>query len=208
MADSLLDLDNEALFSFPIDWNSLPAIADSFGRELLQYNLGAINYRFLTRDLNYSVQYGMTFMSKKDEYDVLNFFCERKGRYERFWIPIYAQMFTLAANITSGDYYFQIIDQNQYKTLHLYERLFIKLKTGDLITRKINSLNAPPNIFGVISAFDRNILTTDIEYFGRLILGRFDQDEIEINHETDSLGNCSLQFRELSKEYDLVFGGS
>jgi hypothetical protein len=208
MADSLLDLGSDTnIFTYAVDWSSNPSIGDDFGRETIQENQGQVAYRTLTTDLNCSVQYGFTNLSKADEYNILAFFHARQGRLERFWLPIYPQLFTLAAAISSGSNQFQIVQNSAYKMLHLYERLFIKTNSGDLITRKFLA-NPANDIFTTVSAFDRNIALADVMYFSRLILCRFDQDKIEMKHETDSVSSCSIKFKELSKEYDLAFGGS
>ena len=41
----------------------------------------------------------------------------------------------------------------------------------------------------------------DPELFGRMILCRFDQDEIELQHDTPDLSEADIAFRELPKEY-------
>ena len=82
----------------------------------------------------------------------------------------------------------------------------VLLKNGDYISRQVLGMTTSPtpphpNIMALVTPLDRVVKTTDIELFGRLILCRFDQDELELKHDTPHRSECDLSFRELPKEY-------
>lgn len=80
-----------------------------------------------------------------------------------------------------------------------HERIFMLLTTGDLITRQISSCNGTAAT--IVSPWDRAIAPHYVAMFGKLILCRFDQDELEMQYDTTEVSHCKLAFKELAKEY-------
>jgi hypothetical protein len=200
--DSLADLSSHPIFTQHPDWSNLPAVELGFGRDVLQSHLGRGRIRDLTSDLSRTIEYGFTEATKALEYYLLNFFCSRKGRNERFWLPTWYQSFTLSDTIVNGTYIFKCSDYHFDEVARWYERIFFYLKDGSLLTREVISANSATE-FVVNTAWDRDIAATDVLYFGRLLLGRFDQDELEVGHLTDKVAEIRFKFRELAKEYSL-----
>jgi hypothetical protein len=202
MSDSLLNIGTPALDIFDIrpDWTTQPSMAESQGREIIQVGRGYAGYRNLTLDINYSVSDSFFNLTKQDEYDLLSFFCDKQGMLKRFWFPMDNQSFVLSSSISSGDTHFHVNDDGFADIYQGYERLYMVLKDGSRISRLISSKTSA-TIFNVSSAFDRNIALSEILFFGRLLLARFDQDELLLQHETDDKSSCSIKFKELAKEY-------
>jgi hypothetical protein len=203
MSDSLLDLGiTPYVLTAKPDWANLPSRSQDFGRDIIQYDAGISSLRNLTNDLSQRMEYGYSSMTKEEEYYLLNFFHSRKGRLQRFWLPVYFRDFELADAITSASYILKVKDNGAYVNLKYYERVFIELYDGSLLTRQIlSSLDAETLV--MLSEWDRDIAIADVAHFGKLLLCRFDQDEIEVNHVTDEIGTTALSFQELSKEYVL-----
>jgi hypothetical protein len=201
MSDSLLDLGTTPIFPSDPDWASQPAITESTGREVIQYGKGCAKYRILTHDINYSFTLNFFNISKLYEYTLIKFFHDRKGMLERFWIPFPASTFNLSADIAATTHC-TIIDTYFADVYQGYERIYIVNLAGDKISRKISSMSGRTQI-NVSSAFPATLIS-NISLFGRILLCRFDQDELSFTHEATDKSICSIKFCELSKEYSLV----
>lgn len=202
MADSIADLgDSTDIFILKPDWTDLPKVSLSSGREVLQYNQARVSLRPLSTFTGRTIEYGFSVFDKEDEYYILNFYQTQRGRKKRFWVPLWHQEFQLAEAIVNGSYQFKINDSDFVDIVKYYERIYIYTAAGDLITRKVLS-KIDDVTYIVQTAFDRNIALADVLFFGRIILCRFEQDEVEMQHETDSVSSCSIAFKELPKEYD------
>jgi hypothetical protein len=193
-------LGTDPVFPLSPNWISQPSAGFDTGREIIQYNHAYASIRSLTLNNFRKIQYTYFLKTKAEEYSLLNFFYTQRGRLKRFWLPVNYQEFLISSPITSGDNHFHIIDSGISLILKGYERLYLVLKTGDQISRKIVSATGTTqlNISGI---FDRNISLSDIRTAGLILLVRFDQDEIELRHTTDNLSECQITFKELPDEY-------
>lgn len=202
MSNSLLDLGTDPVFTAVPNWQTSPSAGFDTGREVIQYNQAFASIRSLALNNFRTIQYSYFNRTKAEEYYLLNFFYTQRGRLKRFWLPVNYQEFSISSAITSGDNHFHITDNNFSLVLKGYERLYIVLKNGDQISRKIVSATGTTQI-NINGTFDRNIALADIRFAGLILLVRFDQDEIELKHTTDNLSECSIAFKELPNEYDL-----
>jgi len=64
--------------------------------------------------------------------------------------------------------------------------------------------------FNLESPLDRDLALADIVYFGKIVLNRFDNDEIEFAHHTSDHSDCDLMasFVEVTQEYSQNNGAS
>jgi len=201
MSDSLLDLTAGGLlpstvFTIKPCWSTRPSVElPQSGREMMQYDRATMRYRKLTTNIGWKVTMGFSTISKAELFNILKFFETQKAMCSRFWLPVRWNYFTLYESIVSGSKDFKINEASFVDIVRGIERVFILLKNGDLITRQIVTA------YTVFSAWDRNIAQTDIDIMGKLILCRFDQDEIEVQHITTDLSEIELTFQELGQEY-------
>ena len=206
--DSILDLDTSGttdILRLAPDWSNPPSTEINYGREIIQFDDAKTSIRFLTSDLGLKVTMDFFNVSRIAQYAILNFFHSHKGRLNKFWLPVPITYFNLLGTINAGAASFYLSDYNlgSYTFGNVYqgyERLCIFMNDGSLITRKISS-DIGAGEYSVLSVFDRTISSDNSILFGKLILCRFDTDEIDMSHESDSLCSCSLSFQELPKEY-------
>jgi hypothetical protein len=209
MSDSYEDLGSFPRFSITPEWSGGAGVDVFTAREPISFNNGIVSIRRLSLDKSFSVGYNFASMSKADEYQLLKFFADRKGRLERFWIPLWFNEFRLKGSIepqiVEGATEFSIEQNNFWEVFGVNIRIFIKLKNGDMITRRIKDvdLDSRTRLF-VNTPFNRDIGQSEIDCFGRYLLARFDQDELELAHTTPALSDCTLSFKELVKEYVLA----
>ena len=142
-------------------------------------------------------------MNRETEQELVNFFCQHRGKHRRFWLPIWKNSFTLATPINNGDRvieidqcYFHLVDRG-------YERIFIELTNGAFISRSISVVidNGTTEDLRLDTPMDRDITQDSIRYFGRILLVRFDTDELDLSFMSDDKTECVLKFKELTKEY-------
>ena len=147
--------------------------------------------------------YGYTNVDREDYYYITDFFINHQGKLQRFWLPVWKNAFELVSDISSGDniitirnVYFNLIERG-------YERIFIELKNGDFITRSIMTVvddGDEENMF-LNTSINRDISINDIKFSGRLMLVRFDDDDLDIDHRSDAVTEIQLNFKELPHEY-------
>lgn len=205
MADSLLDLcQTTDLFTYPHNWVSTVEQDVDFMRTIIQYTGTPGKIKNLSDDIPVNVGLSFTNLTKTSEYDLLKFFCDHRGRCNRFWLPIPEQYYVMAADALIGSNEINIAIHGEYTFFRGYERMFMILTNGDMLTRRIldfDCLGSNNNIMTIESVLDRNIAVTDVLLFGKLILCRFDQDEVQFTHENNIISSCALSFQELTKEY-------
>jgi hypothetical protein len=216
MSDSICDLiRTNDLFSAQPDWIDGFDSEFKLNRDVLQVDGGLPKINEISDYLPNKVNYNFTNLNKENEYYITNFFEAHYGKCNRFWVPIWYNQFTLDQDVSilSTDLYVTHTDFNYI--YQGYERIFIKLKNGDLLTRWITAVTlddpcAPYADYHLTiqTAIDRNILITDVAFFGLLLLARFDIDELEIPFETDRISEFSIPFVELINEYSIIGGGS
>lgn len=204
MNDSILDLaacGTTTIFRILPEWSREPGMEIQFGRDLIQYDEAMTQFRFLTSELGWKVTAEFFNISKAVEFSILDFFHQRKGKLNRFWLPAQSKYFVLDDVIPNFATTFFLPENNTFQYVYRgYERFFMLLKNGDMLTRKISASHGSGE-YSVTTAFDRVIAPEDISLFGKLLLVRFDQDEVSMQHDTTDLSSCSLTFQELGKEY-------
>jgi hypothetical protein len=216
MADSWLGLTlTTDKFLYDHEWlEPLGQELDPF-ISLIQYPGSPLKIRKITDDINVNnLAYKFTNVTKKDEFDLLTFFCEHKGRANRFWLPIPENYYQLSAPVKTGDFVLSIPNETKIvdgvetdvipfdsTLMNGYERMFMLLNDGSWISRSIYGIAGEE--MAVLPAMDRDIALSEIKLFGKLILCRFAQDYIEFNHTARDISECTLTFREIAKEYNL-----
>lgn len=204
MPDSIANLTRTTdLFSLKPNWAETPKIDFEFYREVIQFVQTSINIYDLGEDTPSMMVYGYTNVNREDYYYITDFFINHQGKLQRFWLPVWKNAFELVSDISSGDniitirnVYFNLIERG-------YERIFIELKNGDFITRSIMTVvddGDEENMF-LNTSINRDISINDIKFSGRLMLVRFDDDDLDIDHRSDAVTEIQLNFKELPHEY-------
>lgn len=204
MSDDLLDLNGLEVFNFDPDW-----IVEPSKQRIIQVSdniyPGTIHSLNFNRDPVKKLKFQITDTDTK-LYTFLLFFADMCGRYKSFWMPDLFQRFTVEEIIFTLDKKVRITKlSNLY--LHGHERLFILLRNGDRISRKIESMGQLENqteivVSTEIPEFD----IADIALCSLIYLGRLDQDAIEIKYDSDKAANCEVSFVELLEEYSEIDG--
>ena len=204
MSDSWLNLSRTPdRFLLRPNWKTSPKSIFDDNRELIQFTGTVLDIYNLGDKIGRTITYGYTNVNREDEYYLVNFFCNHQGKLRRFWLPEWKNAFVLYENISAGDTtitiencFFSLVDQG-------YERIFIELKNGDILSRSVSAVIASGYLeyIHLNNTIDRDISIDDIRYFGRLLLVRFDDDILNLSFRSDSVTKCSCTFKELPHEY-------
>ena len=174
--------------------------------QIYQYNEGVMRIHDISDHVTHKYKGIWTNINKSEEWDILQFFTGRKGRLRNFWLPLWQNEFKLYQDISIWDDTIVIHDCFATDTFQGYERIFFELSNGDIITRHVTAVTDngdDTETLTIETMMTRAIATTDIVYFGRLILTRFDQDELLFDHYTPGVSDVDLSasFLEVTEEY-------
>lgn len=199
------------------NWIEEPVSSFEDNRELISYPGTDMDIYNLNDLLSHTITYNYTNLTKDDEYYFVNFFLTQQGKLKRFWLPWWKNSFTLYESIKTNDTIINIEYCRYDKVDKGYERFFILLKNGDYISREIIAVVEHIGYESMIihTAMDRNIEQNDIVFFGRLLLVRFDIDELEFDFLNNKVSELSIPFKELQineyqeeRSYQLISGES
>lgn len=205
MADDILDLGSYDTFPFNANWAKQAKTTIPLIRYYQQYRATSADIEQVIADVPMSVEMGFTLDSKQDEDTYLDFIHGKRGKVGKFWVKHPKSFFELKSFAGVGSTAL-VTYPNQFNLQYQgYERFYIIVTNGDMITRKITSVTYNVVTDDVTLQFanptDRDLSPTDIVTWGRMLLVRFDDDTFEIEGETDYISEISLRFTELVQEY-------
>ena len=102
MADDLDSIGAFEIFPLAINWARRPKLDFALARILLKYTGTASALETFTDDVPEQLAFGVSVLSQADEFDLLDFFMNRKGKHGKFWIKRPSREFTLKENALSG----------------------------------------------------------------------------------------------------------
>lgn len=206
--NSIYDLvRTNTIFTIKPDWISDPDRSIIPDRDLYTNASGTVQIDTLDVGIVRSMSYQYSCLNKEQQSDLEEFFFQRKGRYDRFWMPIWGNLFRLENPITAYDLSIIIQDCGLSESVvNGQDRLYIELHDGSIITRKISSVidlgNGTERI-NLVTYMDQDIVASDIAQFTRLLLCRFNQDELSFQYENTDIAITNLNMIELTQEYQL-----
>lgn len=206
MADDLKDLGTTTLFRASINWREMPKYDYSFSRRVLGFDGTTQQVIQLAPEKPQQLDFKAGFFSKQDEKDFLTKFVSFKGRLARFWLLLPFNMFQLVGSAGIGSTTLTV-ERNNFE-YQGFERFYILLTNGDLITRKITSTSVNETLGTLDLNFsdgtDRILNPSSIVLFSLCLLVRFDMDSLNLEHRTAYVSEADVKVIELVKEYSLA----
>jgi hypothetical protein len=204
MADNLEDLGTYSIFPIEANWVQKPKMDLELARLIIKYVGTSQKLETFTDDVPEGWSLYFT-PDEDDHYDLIDFFAARKGRHGGFWLKIPTREFTLKETALSGST--ELVVERNFAHLQYqgYERIYIIMNTGDLITREITGTNDDEDNdkleLSLATVTDREITTSNHYFFGRLLLCRFDEDSLIMSYGQNAYPSISVRVVELVKEY-------
>jgi len=207
MADDLDGLGGLNLFPLEPNWERNPASGFKVARYFQSYPGSAQTLEQLTADVPISFTLEFMTPTKEDEYNLLDFYHERLGRLERFWIKYPIQTFVLKEDHNTGASALKCYPNLAENIMRGDERIFIEMHDGDIITKELTevsySVGDDATSLALDTSTDRDLTADNGNHWliGRLLLARFEQDTMKIAAKSNEVSTVGLKFYELVKEY-------
>jgi len=139
--------------------------------------------------------------------EVLDFFDRHKGRYETFWFPTWNKDIKPAQAINSSDtaIYIQDIDYDISWFLNdtIGRHIYIQFPDGSYVCRRIINATSSTIILNGTVGTSVSLANLSKMHISFLELGRFDQDEIELEYiQGRRIAQTTLYFHGLINEVD------
>jgi len=201
--------DKEMLLIEP-DWIEEIGSRFQVERRLLGYGYTAVELSSINTDAPINLELNYPIQNHENKYDLIDFFNSRKGKLESFWYVHPARFFTLQSDYTANDAYITCV--RNYS--HLWTQglasqydwgIYIKMRNGDLITRKVTGItdSAVPSASYVFldEVITRDINRTNHYLIGKMLVGRFDHDDLNLQMESNTQGVANIKLQENYREY-------
>ena len=218
MADDIgTDFADREMFLTDPDW--IEGIGSKFQvqRRLLGYGYTSHSLVALNTDAPINLELNYPIENHESRYDLINFFNSRKAKAESFWYLHPARFFTLEQAYPSGQGYLRCV--RNYS--HLWTQalpsqydwgIYIKMRNGDLITRKVTGItdSSSPSYSAVFldETIPRDINNNNHYLIGRMLVGRFDQDELSLKMQSNNKGLVNVKLQENFRSFSTWSGSS
>jgi hypothetical protein len=140
----------------------------------------------------------------RDEIAALwKFFHDRRGRWQKFWLPALKNELAVSANIGAGDAYITIANYTDYAARYnvgVKNRALFILNGNNWWIRRATGLTLGQNRVSIDAAIG-TALNASETMVGCLLLVRFADDELELEFDNAIAAESALSFVELEKEY-------
>lgn len=206
MADDLQGLGTVELFPLLPNWVINPSTNFVIGRYYQTYPGSSMTIEQLTEDVPQVLELGFLLEDKADEYTIIDFFNEHKGRLGRFWLKDPKQSFILKEDANTGSSVLVCEPNRAEDVMRGDERIWIEMGNGDILTRELTSVDYSEvddaTTLSLDTSVDRDLLITpNYLTIAKLLLVRLDYDTLQIKCHSNVVGETSFKFRELPKEY-------
>ena len=206
MSDDLQDLGAiTTLFRERPNWIEPVNTKLVFTKQLLNFPGASQTILGFTSDVPQRLSYNFLAPDKETEFNLITFWRARKARVEAFWAFGHRESFTLSQDALLNDASITVLNNGFLRAYRGYERIYIELKSGDILTRKIVAVaetgGGAELLLQLGTVLDRDIDIIDIRIIARLFFGRFDSDQLEMAGNTNTIDETTLEFFELVKEY-------
>ena len=212
MSNSLNGLThNELVLRKKPNWAENPKRTISMNRDLIKLNESAVTLVNISDYLYHEITYSYTFATRGEVYDFVQWYNQRQGKLQRFWLPIVRNEFELYSPVNQFDSSLIVVSTGFVEVYQGYERIYLELSNGDLITHKVTGVidnGDGTETLQLDALMDRNIALSEVNWFSRIMLVRFNRDSLQMTHSTDGVAEATVTYRELVREYETTGEGS
>ena len=202
MSDVLNGLGSVPLLRIFPNFTTSPKYSFLSSLKIIEFDGGPTDFYEISDRKPQTFQCEILLSSKAEESSFLTFWKSRKGMLERFWLPVFPDLFTLQEDFISSA---SVIEIEPVSIQFNEERIYILTLDDFLWTAKVSSfLTEDDKTTLTLSTISgKDIKKEDINSFGMLLLCRFDKETVELNYETPEAIRVSLEIREVL-EYEEV----
>jgi hypothetical protein len=192
------------------EWSQSPKSSISQGTHTVASGLNAEALQTLRTYVRQRISHQVGMDGRADRALLWQFFHDRRGRWDRFWLPALKDELKLSANIGSGDTTLALANFSQFSSRFdlggdLRRAIFITDGFNFWIRQVIN-LSGGTGRVSIDSSLGGAGVPASGCKIGLLTLVQFAADDIEIELQAPVVATASLAFTELEKEYAEVIG--
>lgn len=192
------------------DWSQNPQRKIDLSRVMLDLSTSRITVLDIDDYLAQEVRCRVTGMDAGEVNDLVTFFNARLGRLYKFWVPVITRKFRIVEDAAAMSASLVAVDSGFTEFCQGYERIIIYRSDGTVLVRGIDSatdLGDGTERLNLITPIYSEVVASEVMLCCPMILARFTQDELSLNHVTAHVAEAEVGFRELVKEYTAT-GGS
>jgi len=194
------------IFPFSANWKSPPKITLTPKRTIIGFPGTSQDILSLITGIPTEITVDIVLDSRQLEKQVFDFFDDRKGRWEKFWIKKPILNYTLHSMIPASSTTIQIKSTGFDTVFKGTERIFLHHLNGNSCIKKITDVvkyTSPDYLLLTVDSAitDEWVLNDPQMIMGQLKLVRFDQDNLSVDYTTDTYATVSFKMIELLYDY-------
>ena len=189
------------------EWSEAPKIGIGRGAHITSFGINRQSLAALRQFIRQRISHRIGCDGREDRATIWQFFHDRRGRWQRFWLPSFKNELLLSADVGSTDTTLQLKNFSAFSSRFNYGgeiRRVIFITSGDQWwIRQVINLSGGTNRVTI----DANIgtaLPASTTKIGLLPLVQFATDDIEIECQSPLVATANLAFTELEREYTEV----
>jgi hypothetical protein len=191
------------------EWSESPKVSIGKGTHLVASGLNRQALATLRTYVRQRISHKIGLDGRADRANIWQFFHDRRGRWDRFWLPSMKDELKLSANIGSSDTFLTLANYSDFSARFnlggsLRKVIFITDGFRWWIRQVINLSGGGANKVSIDHALGGVGVPAGGCRIGLMPLVSFATDDIEIECFTPTLGRGSLAFTELEHEYSEV----
>lgn len=204
MADELYDLNSIEIVDFMVNWKDNLSVKYNLQRTITNFASTGSDVLLFSNLHIHEMSFSLILETKESIYNLLETFRNKQGMLNKFWAYGQKDEFQLAIDKETGVSEYLYIEDNGLN-LNYYgnERFYIKLNSGDILTRRIKAIEeySGNTLKLTVMPIIREIKKEDICEFGRIFLCRFAKDVLELNYISENIAETKIELVEVLKEY-------
>jgi hypothetical protein len=195
------------------EWSQPPKISIGQGTHIVSQGINRQAFATLRQYVRQRLSHWIGCDGRQDRATIWQFFHDRRGRWDRFWLPSLKDELKLSADIGSGDAFLTLANFTDFSSRFnlggdLRRAIFI-VNGGRWWIRQVTNLSGGGANKVSLDASIGTALTASTTRIGLLPLVQFATDDIEIECQSPLVATASLTFTELEHEYaDVITSGT
>lgn len=189
---------------FIAEWSESPTVGIGQGTHYVAQGLNRAALATLRSHVRQRIAHRLGLDGRQDRATLWKFFHDRRGRWQRFWLPSLKNELKLSVDVGATDTSLQLENFAQFSqrfSLGGNLRRAIFISSGDQFwCRQVSNLSGGTNRVSIDSAIGQALGHSSTSV-GLLSLVQFATDDIEIECDTPLIGTATLTFTELEHEY-------
>jgi hypothetical protein len=194
------------------EWSEAPKINVGQGTHISSSGINRQALATLRQFIRQRISHRVGCDGRQDRATIWQFFHDRGGRWQRFWLPSFKNELLLAADVGASDTTLQLKNFSSFTSRFNYGgqlRRAIFITNGDQWwIRQVINLSGGTNRVTIDAAIGM-ALPASMTKIGLLPLVQFATDDIEIECQSPLVSTATLTFTELEREYaDVITTGT